>query len=438
MSVPKTHYSALQSAPIVEAALPAVRPAPSKNRNLEVSVRGNHRSGLSQAATLLAAATLALQACRPELAGVPSPALSEQYQAVLRALAQAGYAGPVAIGEAVGRDFRGESPPIVRLFVPEPGRSVVLSRLATEPGLAAALALEAPRAASADGEITNPDFIDLANNTSTRDLRFVAPSVLNGPQATQFQSTIRQSITFVDYDATNDQFFVVQAGQVLESHVTARNWSAGHWHGDSLNLRQLPRRVGRVEPETGSFSGGSWANTWDAPEFAQEVFDGYLVRASSGPHAGEDVEFFALAPIGTRWTGLQRLPPDATYDRVGGTTPHPEAFNDWGEAGLIGSIQSFAHQYNRMTGDRIFVNDISLFFGGKLDLDTLFLLGGAAHQEHRFGTEADLQPRDRTTQRRVDWFRRLASRNFTTVYVHSTDGRLNHLHVRSPASRYNK
>lgn len=222
----------------------------------------------------------------------------------------------------------------------------------------------------------------------------------------------------------------MQNGAIQASKIVARDSAAGHYHG-TVEQRSLPRRVGRLDPETGSISAGNFTNTWYAPEFAQEVNFTYTVQEFGGPNDGQVSDFYSLQPSATRVLGLGRVPASANYDRVGGTGPHPEAFNDWGEAGLIGGVIGMTAAYTRAGGDRSRVNDIALFFGGRFDLDANWATTSTSHKEHRLGTEVDMRPYAMTDVRQRARFARLLNLYFAS-YIFEGD----HYHARSAASPY--
>jgi len=57
----------------------------------------------------------------------------------------------------------------------------------------------------------------------------------------------------------------------------------------------------------------------------------FVLREIGGPNDGDTTAFFSLKPFAVRTTGFVRLPSnDTLYLRQGGTTVHPNDFNDWG------------------------------------------------------------------------------------------------------------
>ncbi len=340
---------------------------------------------------------------------------------VVAVLEQAGYHGPAGISRWVAEDRDGTRSGRT-LLLPPGGKQQLQQALAQDSGLQTQLATAL--------EVTDPEQIDPTNNTRRADLgALVGPSILN--LSPPVQSRVNFNNTFLSYDFVTDQFYIVQNGTILASKIVARNNAAGHYHGTE-EQRSLPRRVGRLDPETGTISSANFSNVWYAPEFAQEVTFIYTVREIGGPNDGDVNDFFSLDPSATRVLGLGRVPPNpAYYDRVGGTASHPEDFNDWGEAGLILGVTRMTAAYNRATGDRSRVNDIALFFGGRFDLDANWAQSSASHKEHRLGTEVDFRPYGIADLQRRARFARLLNFYFAT-YIFEGD----HYHARSAASPY--
>lgn len=366
-------------------------------------------------------------ACADAVDPVERAEVPESYRPVLDIMEDAGYRGPVLV-----RDWRtSDRSRLVTggrsLALPAAGLLALERRRSTDAAFGPQLA-----AALAQAEVTDPEQIDPAHNSPSADLvGIVLPSVLNGPSPTR--SEIRSTNRFLSYDYENDRWYVVQAAIVDSSKVVARDSSGGHFHGTAAE-RSLRRRVGWLEPEAGSFSSGTWTNTWKAPEYAQEVSFRYYLVEIGGPNDGMESTFYSLENSATRLGGLGRIPAsgDGSYVRVGGTNPHPEDFNDWGVPGLISGVTRTAADYHRATGDVVRVNDMSLFFGGRFDLDANFPEGRASHQEHRFGTEIDFRPSDMTPAQRAR-FVKAAEGKFASMIFEG-----DHYHARAASSYYNR
>lgn len=390
---------------------------------------------------LLVGVIAGVPACADRDVAAPESVAGSDLQ-VLAALAEAGYRGPVVISEwtAIDEDGRRSGRTVL---VPDAER--VAAALDADPRAAAAL-----RAAlTVQQEVTDPEAVDSDHNSPLGAISGrVSPSRLNGPNP--IQSRIDFTNRFIGFDFATGQAYIVQEAEILESRVVARDSSGGHWHGASSDfdtrrrLLSLPQRVGRLEPTTGHMTGGTWSNTWFAPEFAQEVNFEYVLREIGGPNDGQEGTFTSILPSATRQSGFVRLPPnDAHYVRTGGTDSHPEAFNDWGEADIIRRIQNFAREYHEKTGDRTSVNDIALFFGGRFDVGRIVnrvlvacsnaneaVCWGFSHEEHR-GSEADIRPIDRSSVTRIRTFNVLIRRHFPSVYPEGS-----HWHVRDALSPY--
>lgn len=375
----------------------------------------------------LAIGTL-VSACSESRLTAPAPA-EMPMNAVLEVLEKAEYHGPIALTDYVATDergsFRGQ-----QMLVTRTGREQLRAAFKRNPQLRNDLAV-ALNALQQQQEVDDPELIDANHNTRTADLgSYVFPSVLNIRQPVQSQITFTNR--FYSYDEQNDRWYVVASGTVNSSTVEARDSTGGHYHGAVQEQRSTRQRVGYMQPSQGSISASSFTNTWFAPEFAQEVNFVYNVTEIGGPNAGETNDFYSLEATATRRTGLSRLPAGASHDRVGGTVPHPEAFNDWGDAGLVQGIINFANAYNRQTGDRTRVNDMGLFFGGRFDLDANWARTRGSHAEHR-GNEVDNRPYAMTDARKRATYGRLLSLYFATWIFERNPP---HYHARSASSLY--
>jgi hypothetical protein len=346
--------------------------------------------------------------------------------AIIEVLENAGYRGPAAITEWVAVDAAGTRQG-EQMLLPKAGTQKLQIAFARNPGLQVQL----NSALNALAEITDPEQIDPNHNTPTTNLSgVVLPSILNATPAVQSQITFTNR--FLSYDYQNDRWYVVANGTINSSKVEARDSASGHFHGAGDAQRSLRKRVGYMQPASGSLSSSTFTNTWFAPEFSQEVNFVYNVTEIGGPNSGETNDFYSLEPSATRRLGLVRVPPGSSYDRVGGTTTHPEAFNDWGDPALISGIVNFANAYNRQTGDRTRVNDIGLFFGGRFDLDSNWATSRGSHAEHR-GSEFDSRPLAMSDMRKRATYGRLLDMYFTTWIFETAQP---HYHARSAASPY--
>jgi hypothetical protein len=367
----------------------------------------------------------------------PAPQSTARQRAILTALGEAGYHGPVSISERTAQDQQGRHQPFWSFGVPQADVQRVRQALG--------------RSAEAAGSIRrligpspSPDNADPSYNTPTSALQpgySVGPSILNRG----IQAKITTTTTFYTYDYSTDTWYQIPAGDILGIQVQGRDFAGGHHHG-YLPAQDSIRR-GYVSPRKGPLAGGAFTSTWYAPEFASEVdmVDSlrYVPRGETNPVV--DL-FFDFYPSVTRVPGLSQMPEDSAWDLVGGTASHPQGLNDWGQPGLIGSTMLAAWVYNFWTGDRTRVNDISLFYGGRFDVGlkvgaaftrcgdaSLQVCWGNSHKEHRLGTEVDLRPVNwGSATARADFKTVLYLAGFKSVYVEG-----DHFHARSPASPYN-
>ena len=373
------------------------------------------------------ALAVVLGACSEREPMAPAPN-TMPLNAIIEVLEKAGYRGPAAITEWVAVDATGTRAG-EQMLLPKAGMAKLHTAFERDPRLQ----IQLSSALNSLTEVTDPEDIDPGHNTRTADLSgVVLPSILNATPVVQSQITFTNR--FLSYDWQNDRWYVVANGTVNSSKVEARDSASGHFHGATDAQRSLRKRVGYMQPSSGSLSSSTFTNTWFAPEFSQEVNFVYNVTEIGGPNSGQTDDFYSLEPSATRRLGLVRVPPGSSYDRVGGTTPHPEAFNDWGDQALINGIVNFANAYNRQTGDRTRVNDIGLFFGGRFDLDANWATSRGSHSEHR-GSEFDSRPYAMSDMRKRATYGRLLTMYFATWIFETTPP---HYHARSSASPYRR
>lgn len=375
--------------------------------------------------------------CDRALTTAPTPVHAED-RVLVDMLEAAGYRGPVVVGERIATDDRGTAPATRAFFLPEPARAL-LQRTDNQH------AVQALRAAILATEVMNPEEMDTQHNAPRAQIGYlVNPSRPTG--ANPHESKVEyNNLRFLSYDYSTDKWYVVPAGEVLETKVEARDSSGGHWHGTDSIQRHLPKRVGRVTPATGSFT-YYWNFTWFVPQFAGDVWITHRLREIGGPNDGDENWFYPFEPDAARISGLVRLPnKPEIYVREGGTPPHPNAFNDFGTPDMIARIDRLAVAYRAAGGTITRVNDISLFFGGRFDvgrtIDRVYHectnaqpqnCWDYSHQEHRTGTEVDINPERGVSASNRALFVAALRKAFVTVYSEK-----HHYHARSSASPYN-
>lgn len=122
-------------------------------------------------------------------------------------------------------------------------------------------------------------------------------------------------------------------------------------------------------------------------------------------------------------TQLQQLRSSSNYHLIGSNSKHPS--NHWGTQGTINSITSIAAEYRAKTGDRLYLNDMSLTWGGIFDISGNY---APSHNEHRNGRKIDIAATPSTLKHETEFIKIL--RKYTTNYI--LEGRANsrHYHVR--------
>lgn len=365
--------------------------------------------------------------------------------AIVEHLRSVGYRGPAIIARRTVSDEHGTRPIASALYLPERGMETF--RRADAAGRGASVAVQ--RALVAAAEVA-PDDLDPQHNSRIEDLGFVvAPSRLNGPASPG--NAITLNLSFISYDYSTDRFYTVPGGEVIDSRLTARDSSAGHWHGsrDTLQKREA-LRVGRLVPARGTFT-GSFTTQWHIAEVSNEVRSDFQVRESGGPNDGDVNWFLAFEWDGVRVQGLRQIPPNPIrYILEGGTNPHPNQFNDFGTPVMINAIQGTANAFYDATAKPLFpgeltkVNDIALMYGGRFDVgqkvgEVFNRCTDAApqycwqysHYEHRRGDEVDIKNVNWGDEARKKMFYDALKSKFESI---KPEG--DHYHARTAASAY--
>lgn len=373
----------------------------------------------------------------------------ERDRSILGSLERAGYRGPVLIAERTPIDDRGTGPTTRVLFLPREGHARLRATIRHGAEVRHSVGGTLSPADEPSVAMSADDVDQFHNVPATFLRRMVNPSRLNGENPIQSR-VVFNSIVFYSYDYETDGWYQVPGGEVLQTVIEASDSSSGHWHGsaDTIQLRRKDR-VGYMKPATGTFT-GSWAATWYAPEFSQQVDIRYRVREIGGPNDGHVDIFSSDEHDAARLYGLVRLPQsDEYYSREGGTSTHPEDFNDWGTPQMIASIQAMAKAYYEATGStgKTRVNDIALFYGGRFDIGRKLkgrpyepcsdanttACWGYSHYEHRYGTEVDINPERNATKKNRATFVGLLQNKFAS-FVPEGD----HFHARVSQSPYGK
>lgn len=381
------------------------------------------RSTTAPAVLLLAA--LAACADQAPLGVIQPERFHPQESLILTQLEGLGYRGAVMITHNTPVDGRGPQTGSWTLSLPSGG--VTAMERATAANGAQSVAL---RAALQAAEVTDPELIDPANNTPTAQLTagsVIRPSIMNCPQIGRSRLSMRTGL--FAYDPKAGEWYRLIEATILETRLVPRANAAGHHHDGT---DETPARVGSVEPASGTMTDGVWPATWLVPEFAQEINFENLVRYR--PREAPDEErtdwFYGTSPNASRVTGLVRIPPNPDhYDRVGGTSTHPEHLNDWGHPELVQKMQDVARLYHVASGDRSRINDMSLQYGGRFDIGAAW---GGSHHEHRFA-DVDTRPYNWSERGRFQFQAALLAAGFPrSKFIVEGD----HFHVRGNASPY--
>jgi hypothetical protein len=107
-----------------------------------------------------------------------------------------------------------------------------------------------------------------------------------------------------------------------------------------------------------------------------------------------------------------------------GTKPiHPSSH--WGTPDVVAKLKAIASEYRQETGDKLYFNDMSLPWGGILDINANW---GAPHAEHRNGNVIDIAATSQTMRRETIFVRILG--RYTRNYLIEGRGSTRHYHVR--------
>lgn len=120
---------------------------------------------------------------------------------------------------------------------------------------------------------------------------------------------------------------------------------------------------------------------------------------------------------------LNQIGNSSNYHLIGSNPMHPS--NHWGSQGTIAAINSIAAEYKAQTGDRLYINDMSLKWGGLFDISGKY---SPSHHEHRDGRQVDIAA-TKTTLRHEEKFLKIL-RKYTSNYILEGSGRSRHYHVR--------
>jgi probable HAF family extracellular repeat protein len=210
--------------------------------------------------------------------------------------------------------------------------------------------------------------------------------------------------------------------------LAAVDSSGGHYHTGT------PRPAGSLTSSTvNTGQTGTATVTYRSPIIAGEI---RLVARSDGARDG-------LATLNVRVPGLVALVPGSNVDTIRPTNGHPSS--NWGTQEFVQAITALAdslavradfyrlHSDSLPTGSRVpqvlNVNDMSLVWGGKFDLNEQWTNAGS-HAEHRRGLNADVDVRRGSQD---DFYHDLVRFFWEDIMGHSLldeRERRNHVHLR--------
>ena len=124
---------------------------------------------------------------------------------------------------------------------------------------------------------------------------------------------------------------------------------------------------------------------------------------------------------------FQAIGSSSDYVLIGETTHHPGGSNHYGTPGTNSSLSSIAQEYRSKTGDRLYINDQSLTWGGLFDISGQW---SPPHAEHRDGKKADISATSETLKHEETFVEIL--KKYTSDYLIEGSGASRHYHARFP------
>ncbi|HEX6939589.1 MAG TPA: Ig-like domain-containing protein [Longimicrobiales bacterium] len=218
------------------------------------------------------------------------------------------------------------------------------------------------------------------------EVRIRAPSgaLTVAPAGTGLESTLELEVGV--FDASGNPL----PNRTVELRLDGIEQSGGHVHGGEMP----PGDLSETEVETGPTGIAT-------VRYTAGVFGGLVVMRGTSAEAKEAVDTIRVAV-----QGLVELLEGGSIDTIGVRAEHPDSH--WGTPAFVADLQALADslqaradslaslpdslrpagRFPRVLG----VNDMSLPFGGKFDLNAQYS-PCCSHGEHRAGTEADIDVR---------------------------------------------
>jgi hypothetical protein len=164
------------------------------------------------------------------------------------------------------------------------------------------------------------------------------------------------------------------------------------------------RATGTITPQSGTISG-------PYPQNIRQVYRAGdmcgRVRDNSNVGGTSFLEYYNIMI-----QGLQALSAGTGVCLVGGTSTHPS--NHWGTPSLCDGINQLGAAFQAQFNKPIYVNDMSLMWGGLFDFKADL---SPPHQTHRYGHDVDMNYSSMTEAERT-WFKAKAESLGFTVEIH--------------------
>lgn len=255
-------------------------------------------------------------------------------------------------------------------------------------------------------------------------------------------TVLREKISICEFSARCTFNTLVLPNCTITFTLEALEFTGGHDHGDPTGTRP-DGTIEFIGPNITGPNGEPVMAKYTAPEEAGIVRITAQGEQASFPNLPPDVQLYSIG-----FDGLEPLPPSPLYELVGaeGVVGIRHVDNHWGTPALHFKLTKLASEYSQMfLGEKIAINDMSLFSGGLFDLGPDLPVSGdpmcfgkpaappadwkTPHCAHRWGIDVDIGlptgPTDEATDRRRSELLKLGRRNFPTFIVEG-----DHYHAR--------
>lgn len=237
-------------------------------------------------------------------------------------------------------------------------------------------------------EILTPDVSGTSNKVGTTAANPFPPECpLPGPCAVippekSFEFTYRVRDAFTGATVPNANFNIVHGVEAFSGH---------HDHDDSRR-RSNPDFKGRFVPSSGNTgASGVVTITYTASTIAGVETAVFRCSSPTSPVCGEVYLNVNVIEPGLEFIGAGQGPgdPTANFQREHGPTDFQHVSSHYGKPSFNRALVAQADRYAaQFPGAVLIINDMSLAWGGRLDIQHNWT---RPHAEHRFGRNADIR-----------------------------------------------